>query len=143
MPNALCYCARCSLPCMAVWPGPVHHPFLGIKWEQDMFVDTALPFVPPKLFSAFVDVEEESQVAIALHYSSWTVLAVNGPCSEHANCWESQLPYTKQSLATCLTFLDIPFPDVIMERLPNSDETATNSPPPPPPAMAIHPPTLW
>ena len=40
---------------------PVHpddHPLLAIKWDQDIFIDAALPFglcSAPKIFSAFAD----------------------------------------------------------------------------------------
>ena len=80
---------------------PVHpddHPLLGIQWDQDVFIDTALPFglrSAPNIFSALADALAWIGVTRQLHYLDHFLLV--GP-PDSAACAQA----LQRTLEVCL-----------------------------------------
>ena len=114
---------------------PVHsddHPLLGIRWEHNTFIDTALPFglrLAPKIFSAFADtlawVMWQRGIKWQLHYLD-NFLFLGSPNSvDYALALQQAIDTCKclgvpvaahktEGPSTCLTFLGIQIDTVAM-----------------------------
>ena len=114
---------------------PVHsddHPLLGIVWDKDTFVDTALPFglqSAPKIFSAFADalawVLHRQGVRWQLHYLDDFLFLGPPGCPDCASALQGAIvscnrlgvpvaAHKTEGPATCLTFLGIQIDTVSM-----------------------------
>ena len=115
---------------------PVHaddHPLLAIRWGQDVYVDTALPFglrSAPKIFSAFADalawVMQCNGINRQLHYLD-DFLFLGSPSGQECAaslqtalqvCQRLGVPvaaHKTEGPSTCLTFLGIQIDSVAMQ----------------------------
>ena len=114
---------------------PVHsddHPLLGIKWEQDTFIDTALPFglrSAPKIFSAFADAlawtMRQRGIIWQLHYLDDFLFLGSPKSADCASALRQAIDTCKllgvpvaahktEGPSTCLTFLGIHIDTVAM-----------------------------